>query len=100
MDLLIANYNPLETSLPTIVTLAIRNLFVEISWFFGMHGEHTINALFGTKVLYEQMYPNLTYGEFNRIFVVIGGAGIGIGLLISILLLAKVYFTFSKRKGT
>jgi len=89
MDIVIKNHNPLETDLPDLVTLSIRNLLVEIFWFFGMHGEHTINALFGQAILYKEMYPNFTYAEFNRIFVVIGGAGIGLGLLISVLFLVK-----------
>jgi len=85
----IINFNPLENNLPDIITLAIRNLMVEVLWFFGIHGEHVINGIFGKEILFKQLFENLTYGEFNRIFVLLGGAGIGLGLLVSLLILAK-----------
>ncbi len=83
------NFNPLNNDLPDIITLAIRNFMVDILWFFGIHGEHAINGIFGKEILFKHMYENLTYGEFNRIFVLLGGAGVGLGLLISLLLYAK-----------
>ena len=89
MDIIIENFNPLNLDLPGIVTLAIRDFIVQIFWFFGIHGEHMTNALFGKEILFEQMLPNLTYGEFHRIFINIGGAGIGIALFFALLLEAK-----------
>ena len=85
----LVNFNPLQNDLPDIVTLAIRNFMVDVLWFLGIHGEHTINGIFGKEILFKQMYENLTYGEFNRIFVLLGGAGVGLGLLISLILYAK-----------
>ncbi len=89
MDYLIDELNPFNLDLPGIVLLVIRNLLVQIFWFFGMHGEHMVNALFGKELLFKEMFPNLTYGEFQRIFVNIGGAGIGLAILISLLITAK-----------
>ena len=85
----IVRFNPLENNLPDILTLAIRNFMVEVSWFFGIHGEHLINGLFGKEILFKPLFENLSYGEFNRIFVMLGGAGIGLGLLVALLLYAK-----------
>jgi EAL domain-containing protein (putative c-di-GMP-specific phosphodiesterase class I)/cellobiose-specific phosphotransferase system component IIC len=89
MDILIDKYNPLKLNLPDIVILAIRDFFVQLFWFFGIHGEHMVNALFGKEILFRHMFPNLTYGEFHRIFVNIGGAGIGASLLMAILINVK-----------
>ena len=89
MDRLIEQINQLHIALPAIITLALRDFSVQLFWFFGIHGEHTVNALFGKEVLDTLMLPNLTYGEFNRLFVVIGGAGVGLGLCISLYLYAK-----------
>jgi len=89
MDIIIDKYNPLKLNLPDIVILAIRDFFVQLFWFFGIHGEHMVNALFGKEILFKHMFPNLTYGEFHRIFINIGGAGIGASLLIAILINAK-----------
>ena len=89
MDITIAKLNPFNLDLPNIFLLVIRNLLVQIFWFFGMHGEHMVNALFGKDILFKTMMPNLTYGEFQRIFVNIGGAGVGLALLIALLLSTK-----------
>jgi len=86
----IANINLLENPyLPDIIILAIRNLLVDALWFLGIHGEHTINGIFGKEILFKELFENLTYGEFNRIFVLLGGAGVGLGILISLLLHAQ-----------
>jgi EAL domain-containing protein (putative c-di-GMP-specific phosphodiesterase class I) len=89
MDILISRYNPLHLNLPKIFILALRDLLVQVFWFFGIHGEHMVNALFGKDILFEHICPNFTYGEFHRLFVNIGGAGIGFSLLIALLINAK-----------
>ena len=89
MDYLIEKYNPLETDLPGIVTLTIRNVLVQLFWFFGMHGEHMVNALFGKEILFKEIFPNLSFGEFQRIFISIGGAGAGVAILLALLITAK-----------
>ena len=75
--------------LPKVFILALRDLLVQLFWFVGIHGEHTVNALFGKDFLFVELFKNLTAGEFNRIFVSIGGAGAGLALLIALLGLTK-----------
>jgi len=77
------NFNPLKLNIPDILTLIIRDFLVQILWFVGIHGSHTVNGLFGKAILFKEAFPNLTFGEFNRMFVLIGGAGVGLGMLIS-----------------
>jgi len=89
MDFIIDKYNPLHINLPEIYILAIRDFLVQIFWFAGIHGEHMVNALFGKEILDKVMFDNLTYGEFHRLFINIGGAGIGLSLLVALLLKAK-----------
>ncbi len=71
--------------LPDILIFTIREALVNILWFLGIHGAHTVNAIFGTGILFKEMLPNLTFGEFHRMFVSIGGAGVGVGLLIALI---------------
>jgi len=78
-----------ELSLPEMVLLGVRNLGIQFFWFLGIHGEHTVDAITGKALLARELFPNLTYGEFNRIFVVLGGAGSGLALLIALLIHAK-----------
>jgi len=81
--------NTTNFNLPNILLFIIRDLAIQIFWFLGLHGSHMVNALFGKEILFKSIMPNLTYAEFNRLFVVIGGAGVGFGLLISLLICAK-----------
>ncbi len=58
----------------------VRTLFSHLFWFIGLHGPHTVNAFLGKRFLLEQVRPNLTWGEFNRLFVNLGGSGVGLAL--------------------
>ena len=89
LDDLIERLNALAANIPGIIRLAIRDLFVQIFWFFGIHGEHVVNGLMGKDILFEPMRTNLSYGEFHRLFVSIGGAGVGMGLIVALVLHAR-----------
>ncbi|NPA82390.1 MAG: EAL domain-containing protein [Epsilonproteobacteria bacterium] len=79
----------LKLNIPNFILYLLRDLTIQIYWFFGIHGSRTVNAIFGKDILSEYIVDHLTYGDFNRLFVVIGGAGVGIALLISMLLYIK-----------
>ena len=89
IDILLKSISSIHIDIPNIVFLAIRDFFSQIFWFFGIHGEHMVNALMGKDILFTEMMPNITYGEFNRMFVLMGGAGVGLGLLIALLMYVK-----------
>ena len=79
----------LKEMIPTTLYLAIRDIWVQIFWFFGIHGGHTVSLFFPYRDFSAEMVPHLTYIEFNRLFVTIGGAGAGMALLVSALMLAR-----------
>ena len=87
IEFVLANFS--LSFLPDIVILALRDLLVQLFWFIGIHGEHTVNAFFGKEFLSVELFPNLTAAEFNRLFVSIGGAGAGMALLIALFALTK-----------
>ena len=89
LDDLIVKLDGISADLPGILRLALRDFFVQLFWFFGIHGAHVVNGLAGKEILTEPMLPHLTYGEFHRLFVSIGGAGVGLGLLVALLLHAR-----------
>ncbi|ACM93754.1 cyclic diguanylate phosphodiesterase (EAL) domain protein [Nautilia profundicola AmH] len=89
MNIFFHEFNPLEMNIPDVLILIIRDFMVQVLWFIGIHGSHTVNGLFGKAILFKEVCPNLTYGEFNRMFVLIGGAGIGLGMLISFWIFIK-----------
>jgi len=78
-----------DWELPTAVALGIRDLGVQFFWFFGIHGDYTVNAITGSEFLGREIFPHLTVEEFNRLFVTLGGAGSGMALLIALLVYAK-----------
>ncbi len=77
------------SNLPTIFLTVIRDFIIQIFWFFGINGNHIIDAIFGKTILFREIVPNLTVGEFNRLFVNIGGAGSGLALLLALLFYSK-----------
>lgn len=87
--LLIVAINEVKPDLPGIVILAIRDFLIQLSWFFGVHGEHLINGVLGKEILTETLFPHLSYAEFQRLFVNIGGAGIGFALFLALWARAK-----------
>jgi len=90
MDYLIDAFKKtVRLNLPTVVALMVRDFFIQIFWFMGIHGSHTVNAFFGKELLSVQIFPNLSVGEFNRLFVSIGGGGAGTAMLIAVLAYAK-----------
>ena len=82
---------PVLRSLPapafsTQELMTLRILLSQMLWFFGLHGPHFVNALFGTDFLRHTIFPNLTYGSFYRFFAVSGGSGMGLSLFLALLL--------------
>jgi len=89
VDIIVVLVQKIDIGLPDILILVIRDIISQVFWFFGVHGEHMVNGLIGKDILFREMMSNITYGEFNRMFVLMGGAGVGLGLLIALLLYVK-----------
>jgi len=89
LDHLIDYLATIHFNITNVYILVIRDFFVQFFWFFGIHGEHVVNGFFGKDILFTNILPNLTFGEFHRMFVNIGGAGIGLSIALALLLYAK-----------
>jgi len=89
LDYILEIFNSLNFHLSTIIKVIFRELFVQLFWFFGIHGDHTVNALFTKTILFQELAPHLTVSEFLRLFVNIGGSGIGLSMLIALFLYMK-----------
>jgi len=71
-------------SLPSIILLEWRALVVQTFWFFGIHGQRIANTIMDTSFLAEEVFPNLLYRQFYRLFAVSGGSGMGLAILIAL----------------
>ncbi len=79
----------LSSTLPDTIEFFLRDLVAQIFWFFGVHGQRIVNAIFGKDILEQMIVANLSYAEFNRLFVMLGGTGTGLSLLFALLFAAK-----------
>lgn len=70
--------------LPNAVEMFVRDSLANMLWFIGLHGQHITNALLGFDLPAAHLRPNLSWGEFNRLFINIGGSGLGLALWIAL----------------
>lgn len=69
--------------------LFIRNLVSELIWFIGIHGINFFDAIIDISLLNNHIQANLVYQQFYNYFVVVGGSGAGLSLVLAILLASK-----------
>jgi len=71
------------------VYFALRTFFVHLLWFMGIPGENTASMLFPYSDFRTAIVPHLTWLEFNRIFINVGGAGAGLAILLAAIFVKK-----------
>ena len=69
--------------------LFTRGIISSVLWFFGIHGVNLFDSMIDTTILKNLMHPNLTYINFYNLFVLFGGVGSGLSLLIAIFISSK-----------
>ena len=77
----------LDLSLETM--LVLRTLFISLLSWFGLHGTHVYDVIFGTDIYHEYLFPGMTSKQFYDIFAVYGGVGATSSLIIAILIASK-----------
>jgi lactose/cellobiose-specific phosphotransferase system IIC component len=73
----------------TEVLLFIRMIFSHIFWFIGIHGANFFDTIVNFKFLNDFLAPNLTAKEFYDLFVIFGGSGCGLSLVIAIFIASR-----------
>ena len=79
----------LRFNLSNEVLFLLRTLINHLLWFIGLHGTHVYNAVFGVDILGEYALPGLNFRHFYELFVVYGGAGATLSLIIAVFISAK-----------
>lgn len=79
----------LRFNLSNEVLFLLRTLINHLLWFIGLHGTHVYNAVFGVDILGEYALPELNFRHFYELFVVYGGAGATLSLIIAVFISAK-----------
>ena len=76
----------LRFDLPLEAALVLRTLFISLLSWFGLHGTHVYDVIFGTDLYLEYLLPGLNFKQFYDIFAVYGGVGATLSLIIAILI--------------
>ena len=76
----------LAAVLPGGLLLGLRTLAAQLLWFMGVHGAQMMNSLLGPVLRQREIFPNLSYMQFYRMFGLAGGSGMGLSLLIALYL--------------
>jgi len=78
-----------NTDIPNNYLLIIRAVSNHIFWFFGLHGSNLFDSVFGNAFLSEFIFPSMSYKQFYDLFVIYGGSGAGLSLILAIFLSGK-----------
>ena len=89
LELVTAASGAFRPSLPNEAVLLFRTLLVGYLFWFGLHGTHIYDALFGVDHYVDFLFPGLTLNQFYNTFVVYGGVGATLSLIIAILIASK-----------
>ncbi|WP_417660961.1 EAL domain-containing protein [Pseudomonas sp.] len=80
VDPLIAVFNGADVS----VQLFMRTLLTHVFWVIGVHGDNAYLLLTGTQSDARLLAPNLTTEQFINLFIIFGGSGATLSLVIAI----------------
>ena len=89
LELVTAASGAFRPSLPNEAVLLFRTLLVGYLFWFGLHGTHIYDALFGVDHYVDLLFPGLTLNQFYNTFVVYGGVGATLSLIIALLIGSK-----------
>ena len=80
---------PVDGESSVAAQLFNRMLMIHGFWFFGVHGDNVYSMMFEQTFLSEDIFPGLSAQTFYDTFVLIGGTGCFIGLIVASFFLAK-----------
>lgn len=80
VDPLIVAFNTSDIS----VQLFMRTVLTHIFWVIGVHGDNAYLLLTGTQSDARLLVPNLTIDQFINLFIIFGGSGATLSLVIAI----------------
>lgn len=79
-----------STAFLSDIQTSILWIFAEhLLWFLGLHGQNFMSLTFGTEFLNQNIFDNMTYKQFIDLFIINGGSGAGLSLLLAIFIRAK-----------
>ncbi len=74
------------SGLPTMLVIWFKTLISHLFWLIGIHGDHMYRMLFDYSIVHQQYASNFSYKNFYDTFVIFGGSGATLSLVIALLL--------------
>lgn len=74
----------LQTGISSEGLLICRALFSHLLWYIGLHGDNSFDLLLNNNLMSEPLFGELNHKEFFDLFVVHGGSGDGLSLLLAL----------------
>jgi lactose/cellobiose-specific phosphotransferase system IIC component len=81
--------NEIQIDIPNHLSLLLKSIISHLLWFLGIHGGNTVAALIGEGFMAEPIINQLSHREFYNLFVIFGGSGAVLALIIAILIASK-----------
>ncbi|WP_325892455.1 EAL domain-containing protein [Grimontia sp. NTOU-MAR1] len=81
------NFSFLDLDLLSV--MALRTLGSQILWFFGAHGPNTLSIIEPNNSINNILINNVSYQAFYDVFIVFGGSGAGLSLILAALIYSK-----------
>ena len=69
--------------------LFIRTISSNFLWLFGIHGINFFDTIINVESLDKFIFNNLTYKDFFNLFIVLGGSGAGLSLVLAIFISSR-----------
>ncbi len=69
--------------------LFLRMILSHLLWFLGIHGSNFLETIISLDILNSNLLVNLKAKEFYDLFIILGGSGCGLSLVIAIFLASK-----------
>ncbi|MEI8607622.1 EAL domain-containing protein [Enterovibrio sp. Hal110] len=79
----------LQLDLGLLTQMTLRTGFSQLLWFIGLHGPNTLSIVIPNINLETIFINNISYKAFYDIFVVYGGSGSGLSLILAALIYSK-----------
>ena len=67
----------------------VSSIVSHLLWGVGVHGNHTVEIFISNEYLTHEIFNGMNYKLFYDLFIVIGGSGIGLALIIAILIVGR-----------
>ena len=84
----VTNFSFDEAVSPDILMLS-GSIISHLLWTVGIHGANTVEMVIGSAYMAQEIFDGLSYKLFYDLFILMGGSGIGLALILAIFIVGR-----------